>query len=356
MSERGLRLLASGFYGGFNLGDEAVLAGLLRLMREAPCHVDLTVLSGNPELTAQTHGVRAMSRALARDMLARAVELRRSDALILGGGGLLQDISGRRGIRGTLGRTLSLANWARRAHVPLVFWGVGVGPLRPRAIPLVARALRSAAIVAVRDEASQSLCAELGVEARLVPDHAWALPLPARDAGDRLGISLRHWQGLDVGAVARGLRAVQGRFHRPALFIAMEEPDLEVGHMLQEALGADSLEVPDRLPTLAGAVDQFGQCAGIVAMRLHAGLLAAAQGIPSIGIAYDAKVSELHRSLGDDGLFVPIALAGTAPGLLADALSRRTGWSQRLRAYAGDRQREAAAAARELLARLHQHG
>jgi polysaccharide pyruvyl transferase CsaB len=355
MSERGLRLLVSGFYGGFNLGDEAVLKGLLRLFEESSCPIDLTVLSGNPAMTTQSYGVHSLSRALTKDIVQRALELRRSDALILGGGGLLQDISGRRGMRGTLGRTLSLANWARRYRVPLVFWGVGVGPLHPRTIPSVAKALQNASMVAVRDEVSQSLCEDLGVRSRLVPDHAWALDLPESVGGDRLGISLRRWHGLDLQAVARGLRTVQARWRRPALFIAMEAEDLEIGRMLQEALGASNLEVPEHLPTLDGVIEQYRQCAGVIAMRLHAGLLAAAQGIPSIGISYDAKVSELHRALGEDGLWVPIERAGEAPRLLAEALSQRTGWHERLRAFAAQQRALSSSAAKDILGELCTH-
>ncbi|MDA8345760.1 MAG: polysaccharide pyruvyl transferase family protein [Thermaerobacter sp.] len=355
MSERGLRLLASGFYGGFNLGDEAVLAGLLRLLTEAPCHVDLTVLSGNPSLTSKSYSVHSLSRALTKDVLPRALALRRSQALILGGGGLLQDISGRRGIRGTLGRTLSLAAWANRAGVPLLFWGVGVGPLQPQTVPPVARALRRASLVAVRDEASHALCQDLGVESRIVPDHAWALQLPLRTGGDRLGISLRRWPGLDIPAVARGLRAVQSRWRRPALFLALEAEDLEVGRLLQQALGSGNLEVPDALPTLDGVIDQYRECAGVVAMRLHAGLLAAAQGIPSVGIAYDAKVSELHRALDGGGLWLPVSEAAQAPALLAQMLSQRSDWPERLRTYAAAQQRAAHDAARDILRGLCEH-
>ncbi len=355
MSERGLRLLASGFYGGFNLGDEAVLSGLLRLLREAPCRVDATVLSGDPRLTSSTYAVPSLSRALTKDLWARALALRHSDALILGGGGLLQDISGRRGMRGTLGRTLSLATWARRSHIPLLFWGIGVGPLQPQTIPSVARALRGASLVAVRDEASHALCQELGVESRIVPDHAWAMPLPLRAGGDRLGISLRRWPGLDIQAVARGLRAVQRRWRRPALFLALEADDLEVGRMLQRAMGEGDLEVASRLPTLDGVIEQYRECAGVIAMRLHAGLLAAAQGIPSVGIAYDAKVSELHRALGGDGFWVRVDEAGRAPELLAQALSQRTDWPERLHQYATSQQQAAEAAAREILGDLCSH-
>lgn len=352
MSDRALRLLASGFYGGYNMGDEAVLSGLLALLGAGGRRVDLTVLSGNPDVTRATYGVRALDRSIFRDALRRALALRQSDALILGGGGLLQDVSGRRGIRGTLGRTLSLARWANRYGVPLVFWAVGVGPLHYTSVPDVAAVLRRAASIAVRDKASQALLHLAGVEAEILPDLAWALDLPERTGGQQLGISLRRWPGLDLQAVARGLRAVHGWFPGPIVFLPFERQDLEVGQTLQDLLGRDAVDVPATLPSLPEIIERYASCGAVVAMRLHSGLLAAAQGIPSAGIAYDTKVSELHDALGPYGVWLPVARAGEAPQALLAALRERGDWGRHLRGYAQEQRRLAFLGAERVLARL----
>lgn len=356
MSDRALRLLASGFYGGYNMGDEAVLSGLLALVGTASRPVDLTVLSGNPEFTRATYDIRALDRSIFRDAVRRAVALRQSDALVLGGGGLLQDISGRRGIRGTLGRTLSLARWANRYGVPLVFWAVGVGPLRYTSIPQVAEVLRRAKALTVRDKASQALLRLAGIEAEILPDLAWALDLPLHSGGQQLGISLRRWPGLDLQAVARGLRAVHGWFPGPIVFLPFERQDLEVGQALQDLLGHDQVDVPPILPTLTEIIERYALCGAVIAMRLHAGLLAAAQGVPSIGLAYDSKVSELHDALGPYGLWLPVARAGDAPAALLAALGEHSGWGEHLRSYAAEQQRLAFAGAEHILSLLQPHG
>ncbi len=356
MSDRALRLLASGFYGGYNMGDEAVLSGLLALMGASSRPIDLTVLSGKPEFTRKTYGIRALDRSIFRDAVPRALALRQSDALILGGGGLLQDISGRRGIRGTLGRTLSLARWANRYGIPLAFWAVGVGPLRYTSLPEVADVLRHAVALTVRDKASQSLLHLAGVEAEILPDLAWALDLPARTNGQQLGISLRRWPGLDLPAVARGLRAVHGWFPGPIVFLPFERQDLEVGQALQELLGCDKVDVPPTLPSLDDIIERYALCGAVIAMRLHSGLLATAQGIPSIGLAYDTKVSELHDALGHHGLWLPVARAGEAPGALLAALGDHPGWGGRLREYAQEQRRLAFAGADRILRRLRPRG
>lgn len=317
MSDSSLRLLVSGFYGGFNLGDEALLAGLLTLIGRHLPQAEVTVLSGNPSHTAAMHRVRSLSRALHRDVLARAGALRRSDLLIIGGGGLLQDVAGRQGARGTLGRTLSLAAWAHRAQVPVAYWGIGVGPLSPPALSSVQRALSRATLVAVRDRSSQELCRSIGVESELVPDHAWALELPPVRGGTRIGVSLRRWPGLDLTLFSQMLATIVRKENAPALFLPFEDDDCVVGRQLADLMGG-GIEVPDRPEDLKNLLALYAQCRGVVAMRLHSGLLAALQGIPSVGIAYDRKVDELHRELGDAGRCLPLADAPDAPRVLSE--------------------------------------
>jgi polysaccharide pyruvyl transferase WcaK-like protein len=85
---RRLRIGISGSYGGMNLGDEAILEGILSRIR-ATVPAEITVFSRNPSDTLARHGVeRAIS---VRSLTRREVtpEVQRLDLLILGGGGLL---------------------------------------------------------------------------------------------------------------------------------------------------------------------------------------------------------------------------------------------------------------------------
>lgn len=85
-----LRVGISGSYGGVNLGDEAILAGMIAKLR-ASLAVELTVFSRNPDDTLERHrversvAIRRLTRREARE------EVRRLDLLILGGGGILYD-------------------------------------------------------------------------------------------------------------------------------------------------------------------------------------------------------------------------------------------------------------------------
>ena len=84
-------ILIAGYYGYRNWGDEGSLATVLQVLpRAAVC-----VLSGDPAFTEATYGVRALPRMELRTVR-RAI--RESDALILGGGSLLQDATSLRSL------------------------------------------------------------------------------------------------------------------------------------------------------------------------------------------------------------------------------------------------------------------
>ena len=87
---RRLRIGISGSYGGMNLGDEAILEGILGQLR-ATVPADVTVFSRNPEDTLARHKVeRAIStRSLTRREMVPEIE--QLDLFILGGGGILYD-------------------------------------------------------------------------------------------------------------------------------------------------------------------------------------------------------------------------------------------------------------------------
>src|SRR5690606_26903894 len=80
-------VLVVGAYGMGNIGDEAMLAGLLRRLRGRR----VTVVSGDPAATRRLHRVKAVSARRA------STELARTDAVVIGGGSLFSSHMGRRG-------------------------------------------------------------------------------------------------------------------------------------------------------------------------------------------------------------------------------------------------------------------
>jgi polysaccharide pyruvyl transferase WcaK-like protein len=119
MSKRApLKVGICGSYGGLNLGDEAILQGILTQLRQS-LSAEITIFSRNAEDTLARHQVeRAIPvRALSRDEV--ILELERLDLLILGGGGILFDSEAKAFVRE--------ASLAHELDVPVMIYGTARG-------------------------------------------------------------------------------------------------------------------------------------------------------------------------------------------------------------------------------------
>ena len=120
-------IVLSGYYGFANSGDEAVLHALVQALREeareAGIFLRIIVLSGNPAQTQRMHGVEAVHRMRPWTVIKA---LWRADALVSGGGSLLQDVTSARSMRYYLG-IIRLALWLRK---PVFIYAQGIGPIR----------------------------------------------------------------------------------------------------------------------------------------------------------------------------------------------------------------------------------
>jgi hypothetical protein len=152
MDQHRPRVGISGSYGGFNLGDEAILHAIIGQFRQTR-PVNVTVFSRNAEDTLRRHRVeravpvRELTRAEARE------EVRRLDLLVLGGGGILYD--------GEAGVYLREVMLAHEAQVPVLVYAVSAGPLAEAASRKAVRAaLNRVAAITVRDRQGRQLLEE----------------------------------------------------------------------------------------------------------------------------------------------------------------------------------------------------
>src|SRR5687768_3262802 len=124
------KVAISGSYGGLNLGDEAILEGMLKNLRK---EADIVVFSRNPADTEARHKVRALPiREMHKDDVMK--ELAKLDLFILGGGGILFD--------GAAEKFLRDASWAQELEVPVMLYAISCGPLQqPETKKLVADVL-----------------------------------------------------------------------------------------------------------------------------------------------------------------------------------------------------------------------
>jgi polysaccharide pyruvyl transferase CsaB len=357
------RVLIGGYYGFGNLGDEALLFALLRKLREALPAVELVVLSQEPRRTAAAYGVEAINRW---NPLAIWHELGRARLFLLGGGGLLQDVTSRRSAFYYLG----LLWLARLRQVPAFLLGQGVGPLRSRLLRrLAVRELKRAEYVMVRDELSLRLLREWGADrGQLIRGYDLALTLPsqpAQEGQDLLLVVLREPGRRDRGRarfiaeLAAALDEAKWRFGlRPAFLPLFPREDYELIGSLRRAMAVESVVLdPEGLP-LPEVLKLFGETKLVLGMRLHALEFALLAGIPFVALSYDPKVEEFVRAVeGLSGLKLPVLQARevTAAGLLGaleGLWANRMAYRARLAVAAAELGRLADSKLKEALAKL----
>jgi polysaccharide pyruvyl transferase CsaB len=301
------RVGISGSYGGLNLGDEAILEGILRQLR-ASLPVEVTVFSRNADDTLKRHRVERAIDVRQRSREQIRPEVARLDLLILGGGGILFDAE--------VGIYLREVMLAHEAGVPVLVYAISAGPLdRPESRTAVKEALDRAAIVTTRDRLTQHLLESIGVQqdVRVTADPALLLEPQTLPPGalDREGIE-RHGQWLigisvrEPGVAAPDLDTDKyhvllanaadfliERFDADLVFVPMESRMLDLQH--SHAV-LSKMANPHRARVLKGRYTSGEMLAFMkhfdfaVGMRLHFLIFAALQRVPFVALPYGSKV------------------------------------------------------------------
>jgi polysaccharide pyruvyl transferase CsaB len=317
-----MRVLISGYYGYGNLGDEALLAGIVAGLKDYGHSV--TVLSGNPKYTQHLHNVNAVSRYKGLPLA-----LFQHDAVISGGGGLLQDKSSARSLHYYLG-VLKLAKVLGKKAI---VYGQSVGPLSEGGKQAVAKTLKGVS-VAVRDKKSQKLLAELGIMSELVADGALLLhPSVASLQGPKPTSRLETspLTGEPVPTIAPTSLPVNGawgvllfpRAGYPAITAAMIQlaKDLTAQGITIAGASIQPNEDNKELEHIRNAVPRFrilkatspteliqqiSRSSYVISGRLHGLILASVAGVDFAGLAYDPKVSAFLEEVGAPCFHLPV--------------------------------------------------
>jgi polysaccharide pyruvyl transferase CsaB len=328
-----------GYYGFGNAGDELILAGMLGELRSLRPGLAVTVISGDPASTRESHGVDAVHW---QDVPAIAARVDKADLVLVGGGGLFQEYSGIDRDSLFTDRHYAITFYAEPAILgalharPVMLYAIGVGPLVSEHGRRVVRAACDAAqVITLRDEESARLVASLGVDParlRVTADPVFALPVGGGERTQEglartlppgetplVGVALRHW---DVGVasyfwekeVAAGLDAFLETHEARLLFVPFQhlarasENDAAVAERVRSLL-----RHPERASVLPSGGDPIalgailGRCDLVVGMRLHAMILAATAGVPAVALSYDPKVELVMRQLDAERFVVPLA-------------------------------------------------
>ncbi|MDF0554962.1 polysaccharide pyruvyl transferase CsaB [Kamptonema sp. UHCC 0994] len=290
-----MRAVLSGYYGKGNGGDEALLASLLQML---PDYVTPIVLSGNPVQTNQRYGVETCDRMNAFHVLQT---LRTSNALIWGGGSLIQDST-------SLASPFyygGLMGIAQQLGLKTIAWAQGIGPLkRPITRSLAKRWFGGCNAVSVRDKGSAGLLVDWQIPFTLAPDPVWALDaLPVAGLWDlpapRVAVNLRSHSTLTPTRLATLTRALIDFQKATKTFILLlpfqSSQDLPLAEILHKAIPNDSkiltLENPRELKGVFRGVEM------VIGMRYHSLIMGLAEECRCFALSYDPKVTQLMDDL-----------------------------------------------------------
>lgn len=279
-------LTIAGYYGFGNLGDEALRRVLVEALERAGFS-PLFVLVRHPNRPGE------VDRA---DPLALFRSIRRSSALVFGGGGLLQNRTSNR----SLWYYLSLVLLARVARRPVFLLGQGIGPIQGR-LPRVATrfALRRVRYIGCRDKGGLAFVQSLGLSGSLDGDLLFLLS-PLEEAGlhsrrtpPRVVLALRGTEeaarGL-VGEYAGLLRGLQARTDASfALLVSHPEEDLPFARALKDSTGVSCQIVTPR--SVEEATEELLSGDLLIGSRLHALEIGLRAGTPLLALSEDPKIA-----------------------------------------------------------------
>ena len=328
-----MKALLMGYYGAGNLGDEMMLV-CLRQWLEAQ-EVSVTVLSEYPRRVEEDHGLPAVQNwPLLGEWSWRAACLKggalsvlrtvaRHDALIVGGGDLVRDDLGWRGFFFPMEKVVA----ALLLHKKVYFVNVGIGRPRTRyARRLLRWALPRAEQIIVRDQRSISVCRECGAEDRTTFASDVVVSLKdflKRNAGDEpvvtasartrpyVIVSLREAADtfgqftLDddrIGTIAGALDDIVARGDCDVIFVPFQSGEIDDSRIHQRVMAKMQHQARTTNRPWTADIGEtcrlFADARGVVAMRLHAAVLAVSFDRPCVVLPYDHKLREFAHLCG----------------------------------------------------------
>jgi polysaccharide pyruvyl transferase CsaB len=338
-----MRIFLIGWFGAGNIGDEAILLSELLSMRSNIKKVRFFILSFNPERTKKlTNDIEEVEniismgskhRFLKSDFTGLFRTFKRTDIVIIGGGGIFQDIYNYYPIPFF---TL-MACMAKIFRKHLMLYSVGIGPVHTAiGKKLCKLTARIADIISVRDSESKELLRAIGVnkEIHVSADPVFLLQpmcsekieklMPKQNMDKRgpvIGICVQNllfWSEKNKHLLADVLDELVlknnariaflpfGAYHDGWLHEQTPEPvdvcaSKEIAGMMskESAINTDDMN-PRALMSIIAEQDL------IISMRFHGLVMGIAMGVPVIALTYkdESKISNLMRRIDrEDHLF-----------------------------------------------------
>ncbi len=328
-AKKRLKCLIMGNFGCMNLGDEAILAGEIQELQKIP-NLTVTVVARYPHEVTKIHKVNAVS-FYAVNKIRR--EIKKSDFVIIGGGGLINKLE-----RSVIGFGYQLYMLMVFFSFPVLYrkkiyiLGLGIySNANPFIVNLARPFFKNASIVTVRDHHSHEFLKSKNIVNTLYKDNSFLMDLAPvqevmnipfikehyRRERENIGISLlkpdnKHDETHLVNEIMKFMdnhaKKADFWFYTPDFNPAYDN-DLKFSKRfiqeIQKKLDVDVTMhiVPTALPPHV-YFSSFKLMDMFVAMRFHADVFAYRNKIPFAGISYDKKCQSFIESVGKTPLFL----------------------------------------------------
>ncbi len=293
------KILLAGYYGFGNLGDEAILEMAIKQMLEITDIENITVLSGNKERTRKKYNVSTIDRY---NVFSIVFNLVKSDALVFGGGSLLQDITSKRSIY----YYLFLIRLAKLMNNKVIMLSQGIGPIiNENSKKALKDTLPLIDYMTVRDKHSKEFLEGIGMDKNKV--FLSTDPVINLRAGEKykskghgkkkVCFSLRNWKNADVSKKISILTEKLVENGIECYFIPFYyNEDTELIDQVEKSIGDKAVYYKERLTT-SQAFDIIRDMDVLVGVRLHSLIFAAAANVPFVAVSYDHKVDHFANSV-----------------------------------------------------------
>ena len=274
-----------GYYGFGNLGDELLLESVVCLLKANGIRSDrIAVFSASPQETSSRLGVSSFDRW---NLFEITKVLRSSRSLLLGGGGLFQDVTSSRtclyywaAIR--LARILGAKPWTL---------GQSVGPLKRSMGNFFAKnAFSNCCFCGVRDLRSYEILKQWDVKATLSPDLVMGMKLNmCTSAGSKLLLNLRPGYRNLAEKIIDAALDYSRRNKLRILPVALSDEDADELRELIVSHGAETDEIAV-VKSLSDFEHIAADAGAAIGMRLHFIILSYLPGLRVGAGLYDPKV------------------------------------------------------------------
>jgi len=304
------RVIILGCYGFRNTGDEAILSGLINSLKKVFPHIEITVFSGDPEYTKATHKVDAVNRiekfpCIFKDFLKRIRYIKNCNLLIIGGGGLYNDIWHK------MPYGFIELVFAKMFNKKVAICGVDIGPYHSTISKILAKFFFNMVdLITVRSKGSMKELRNMRINALESADLAFLIKGGDKNKAEELlkdnkiptenliGISMtsiqleKRGKSLNFISIAKTLDKFLESTDKSLLFIPFQyQQDIEISRKIINLMeNRKKVYLWDKDSNFIEINDIISNLDFMIGMRLHSNILAAINEIPFLAISYNPKV------------------------------------------------------------------